>query len=79
MNKVKNIHPVPRPLTQEEQAQRLAAFIAQKKEQLFQGCLFSLLSNPSFFPTDTEVVIKRAEKLADSALFKMYPNIKKDE
>ena len=59
MNKTKPIKPAmmqPKPLTKEEQAQRFAQFLAQKKEQLFQGCLFSLLSNPGIFTNDDETV-----------------------
>ena len=75
MNKTKPIKPVmmqPKPLTKEEQAQRFAQFLAQKKEQLFQGCLFSLLSNSAFFPTAPDLVVQRANELADLALKKMY-------
>lgn len=79
MNKTKPIKPVmmqPKPLTKEEQAQRFAQFLAQKKEQLFQGCLFSLLSNPnvvtSSIVTNRDEIIDKANELADLALKKMY-------
>ena len=82
MNKTKPIKPVmmqPKPLTKEEQAQRFAQFLAQKKEQLFQGCLFSLLSNPAV--TDGEAmedsdrlahITWTANYLAEKAIKKMY-------
>ena len=79
MNKTKPIKPVmmqPKPLTKEEQAQRFAQFLAQKKEQLFQGCLFSLLSNPNVVTgslvTNRDEIIDKANELADLALKKMY-------
>ena len=79
MNKTKPIKPVmmqPKPLTKEEQAQRFAQFLAQKKEQLFQGCLFSLLSNPNVvigsLVTNRDEIIDKANELADLALKKMY-------
>ena len=80
MNKTtKPIKPVmmqPKPLTKEEQAQRFAQFLAQKKEQLFQGCLFSLLSNPNVVTgpivTNRDEVMEKANELADLALKKMY-------
>ena len=60
--------------TKEEQAQRVAAFLAQKKEQLFQGCLFSLLSNPKavIVEKDALYAVEVAERVANEALKKMY-------
>ena len=77
MNKTKPIKPVmmqPKPLTKEEQAQRFAQFLAQKKEQLFQGCLFSLLSNPAICKDSISMngIVDTASGLADIALKKMY-------
>ena len=79
MNKTKPIKPVmmqPKPLTKEEQAKRFAQFLAQKKEQLFQGCLFSLLSNPNVVTgpivTNRDEVMEKANELADLALKRMY-------
>jgi len=69
--------PGPPPLTDEEKAQRMSMFLAQKKEQLFQGCLFSLLSNPNVCKQNVLIddVIKLAEDTAGDALKKMYPFI----
>ena len=65
-----------KPLTKEEQAQRVSQFLAQKKEQLFQGCLFSLLSNPNVVTspivTNRDEVMEKANELADLALKRMY-------
>ena len=60
--------------TKEEQAQRVAAFLAQKKEQLFTGCLFSLLSNPAIVKDHISMngVVDTANGLAEIALKKMY-------
>ena len=76
MNKTtKPIKPVmmqPKPLTKEEQAQRVSQFLAQKKEQLFQGCLFSLLSNPNVYAGRPEGIIEKANEMADLAIAKLY-------
>lgn len=73
--------PAPRPLTKEEQAQRLSAIFAQKKEQLFQGCLFSLLSNPAIVKDSLAMqdVVDKANGLAEIALYKLYPNLKEED
>lgn len=75
MNKTKQIH---LPLTKEEQAQRLSIYLAQKKEQLFQGCLYALLSNPEVHEGPDRIVYL-AEQYADAALSKLYPNLKIEE
>ena len=79
MNKIKNLPTAPKPLTKEEKAQRLAAFLAQKKEQLFQGCFFSMLSNPEYYHIGPEVMADRAEEFATAAHYKLYPNLKPEE
>jgi dsDNA-binding SOS-regulon protein len=58
--------------TKEEQAKRVSMYLAQKKEQLFQGCLFALLSNPKCYDNDPNVILEEAEMYADEALKKMY-------
>lgn len=64
----------PRPLTKEEQAQRLSVFLSQKKEQYFQGCLFSMLSNPAIVKDSLSMqsVVDLANGLAGIALKKFY-------
>lgn len=59
--------------TKEEQAKRVSMYLAQKKEQLFQGCLFALLSNPYVMEKygDQDIVIS-ADKVSDHALKMMY-------
>ena len=70
---MKPVRPAPKPLTKERQAQRMSIYLAQKKEQLFQGCLFALLSNPSFFPGNEKYeAVEYAEEIADLAVRKMY-------
>ena len=70
----------PRPLTKEEQAQRLSVFLSQKKEQYFQGCLFSLLSNPAIVKDSLSMngIVDTANGLADIVLEKLY-NLKNEE
>jgi len=60
--------------TKEEQAQRLAVYIAQRKEQLFQGCLFSLLSNPAIVKDYASMhgIVDTANGLAEIAIKKLY-------
>ena len=76
MNKTKQIH---LPITKEEQAQRLSIYLAQKKEQLFQGCYFALISNPEWKHTGPELLAETAEDYAEVALKKLYPNLKSEE
>lgn len=78
MNKTKQIH---LPLTKEEQAQRLSIYLAQKKEQLFQGCLYALLSNPAIVKDYASMhgIVDTAYGIAGIALNKLYPNIKTEE
>ena len=72
MNKAKT-----QPLTKEEQAQRLSIYLAQKKEQIFLGCYFALISNPEH--TGPELIADQAEDYAEVALKKLYPNLKSEE
>lgn len=72
-------HVRPLPLTKEEKVQQVSIYLAQKKEQLFQGCLYSILSNSAFFPTSPELAVQRADELAELALVKLYPNLKTEE
>jgi len=60
--------------TKEEQAKRVSMYLAQKKEQLFQGCLFALLSNPAIVKDHIAMngVVDTANGLAGIALKKMY-------
>ena len=77
---IKPVPGVPKPLTKEEQAQRMAAYLAQKKEQLFQGCLFSLISNPNYYPaTEGKDLIDKANAFADAVIRKMYLEQKEGE
>lgn len=78
MNKTKQIH---LPLSTEEQAQRLSIYLAQKKEQLFQGCLYALLSNPAIVKDYASMhgIVDTADGIAGIALEKLYPNIKTEE
>lgn len=81
MNKVKKLPTVaPRPLTKEEKVQRASAILAQKKEQYFQGCLFSLLSNPAIVKDSLSMnsIIDTANGLADIVLEKLY-HLKNEE
>lgn len=72
--------PAPKPLTDEEKVQRASAFLAQKKEQYFQGCLFSLLSNPAIVKDSVsmEEIVDKANGLADIVLEKLY-HLKNEE
>ena len=69
----KPVQRAPKPLTKEEQAQRVKMILAQKKEQLFHGCLFALLSNPYVMERygDQDIVVS-ADKVSDHALKMMY-------
>jgi len=71
---MKPVAGVPKPLTKEEKAQRMAAYLAQKKEQLFQGCLFSLLSNPKMVDgyNSALTAVDTANGLAEIAIKKMF-------
>ena len=66
--------PTPKPLSLEERQAQARQFFAQKKEQYFQGCLFSLLSNPAICKDDTfqSTILDMADALADKALEKLY-------
>lgn len=67
----------PAPLTEDEKAQQIARFLAQKREQFFQGILFNTLQNPNC-KLDLETCVDCALKAADYALEKLYP-VKKEE
>ena len=70
---IKPVPGVPKPLTKEEQAQRMAAYLAQKKEQLFHGCLFSLLSNSDITERYGNVeIVNLADEFAERGIAKMY-------
>lgn len=83
----------PKPLTDEEKAQQIARFFAQKREQLFQGILFNLLQNPGCVHAqkvtvkadgverqtyNTIDIVDEAIAAADYALEKLYP-VKQEE
>lgn len=70
---MKPVPGIPKPLTKEEKEQRAKMFLAQKKEQLFHGCLFALLSNPYVMERygDQDIVVS-ADKVSDHALKMMY-------
>ena len=70
---IPRVMPVPKPLTKEEQARQMAAFLAQKKEQLFQGCLFALLSNSDITERYGNVeIVNLAEEFAERGIAKVY-------
>ena len=64
----------PKTISLEERQAQARQFFAQKKEQYFQGCLFSLLSNPAICKDDTfqSTILDMADALADKALEKLY-------
>lgn len=68
----------PAPLTEDEKAQQIARFLAQKREQFFQLILANLLQNPNC-KTDLEPVVDYALKAADYAIEKLYPVPKEGE
>jgi len=80
---MKPVRTVPLPISKEDKAKQMAAFLAQKKEQLFQGCLYSLLSNPAIVKDHIAMngVVDTANGLAEIALKKMYnlPDPKEDK
>ena len=65
----------PAPLTEDEKAQQIARFLAQKREQFFQGILFNAVHGG--VPL-TQSLIDEALKAADYALEKLYP-VKQEE
>ena len=70
---MKPVQPAPKPLTKEEKAQRMSIYLAQKKEQLFHGCLFALLSNSDITERYGNVdIVNLAEEFADRGIAKMY-------
>ena len=68
--------PAPKPLTKEEQAQQVARMLAQKKDQLFTGVLFAIVSNSSVVngcnTGFAERLVDYADEVANSALKKLY-------
>ena len=66
----------PKPLTKEEQAQQVARMLAQKKDQLFTGVLFAIVSNPSVVngcnTGFAERLVDYADEVATIALKKLY-------
>lgn len=70
---MKPVRPAPKPLTKEQQAQRMSIYLAQKKEQLFQGCLFALLSNSDITERYGNVeIVNLAEEFAERGIAKVY-------
>ena len=69
---MKPVPGIPKPLTKEEKEQRAKMFLAQKKDQFFQGCLFSILSNPNVYAGRPEGIIEKANEMADLAIAKLY-------
>ena len=66
----------PAPLTEDEKAQQIARFLAQKREQFFQGILFNdIRSDPN---VDLITKVDEAIAAADYALEKLYP-VKQEE
>ena len=71
----------PAPLTEDEKAQQIARFLAQKREQFFQGILFNLVQNPTIkWETNMNLrfAVDAALDAADFALEKLYP-VKQEE
>ena len=63
----------PAPLTEDEKAQQIARFLAQKREQFFQGILFNLLHSVQVVTPDLSQFVDAALAAADYALEKLYP------
>ena len=66
----------PAPLTEDEKAQQIARFLAQKREQFFQGILFNLVQNQTI-KWETNMTLRfavdAALDAADFALERLYP------
>ena len=58
--------------TKEEQAQQIARFFSQKREQYFSLILGNTLQNPNC-KLDLETCVDLALKAADHAIEKLYP------
>ena len=67
----------PAPLTEDEKAQQIARFLAQKREQFFQGILFNAIQGDYKNVTLKQIVDESLEA-ADYALEKLYP-VKQEE
>ena len=65
----------PAPLTEDEKAQQIARFLAQKREQFFQGILFNAINGGA---APTPALVDDSLKAADYALEKLYP-VKQEE
>ena len=68
----------PKPLTKEEQAQQIARFFTQKREQYFQLILANTLQNPNALnkidhKTSVLACVEIALQAADYALEKLFP------
>lgn len=68
----------PAPLTEDEKAQQIARFLAQKREQFFQLILANSLQNVQLIPMDLSQFVDAALAAADYALEKLYP-VKQEE
>lgn len=68
----------PKPLTEDEKAQQIARFLAQKREQFFQLILANSLQNVQLIPADISQFVDTAIAGADYALEKLYP-VKQEE
>lgn len=64
--------PAQRPLTKEEQAQQIARFFTQKREQYFQLILANTLQNPNC-KLDLKTCVDLSLQAADYALEKLFP------
>lgn len=70
---MKPVPGIPKPLTKEEKELRAKMFLAQKKEQFFHGCLFSLLSNSDITERYGNVeIVNLADEFAERGIAKMY-------
>ena len=70
---MKPVPGIPKPLTKEEKEQRAKMFFAQKKEQFFQGCLYSLLSNSDITERYGNVeIVNLADEFAERGIAKLY-------
>lgn len=63
----------PKPLTKEEQAQKIAQFIMQKRESIFIGALYNILNSGSLMNEEPKDVVKYAYDIADESLSLLYP------
>ena len=60
----------PAPLTEDEKAQQIARFLAQKREQFFQGILFNAIQSAQIVPARQGI---KGETMEDFVLYDFLP------